>query len=247
MVDLVIPDSVAEVVALPKVNNAVPGVFHPANIDYENHGNNSALKAASDALKAIYEEAGAINELRGNPHEEARAATHDRTVREKVEAAERALDSRLGGAMFGLRAEFRRIEAELDEKAGFVANPAHFSAIVGTLQGMTPEARVGAIGEMVEAGDNATLATIAEAPLFLTGIPKEVRDTIKTRVLQKVAPAGVNLRNALIKAMGHVEAAGNASVFMYAALRGGAEPGAWRERAKQAWARNMAANAGVRR
>lgn len=220
--------------------------MHEAQIDYEAFAGNPALKAASDALKFGRETYVADNEYRGNQDGEDRAATHDRKVRERVEGSQRAVEQRLGAAMATLRGEYRRIERELAEKAGLKSDPALTNAIVGTLQGMTVSERVGAIAQMIEDGDYSVLATIMEQSTFLTGIPKEVRDSIKTRVLTKVDPAGFRLRNALLTAMAKTEAAGNDSGSMFGNLKAGTEPGAWKERARMAAARNASVNAGQR-
>ena len=111
---------------------------------------------------------------------------------------------------------------------------------------MSVPERVGAIAQMIEDGDYSVLATIMEQSTFLTGIPKEVRDSIKTRVLTKVDPVGFRLRNALLTAMANTEAAGNDSGSMFGNLKAGTEPGAWKERARMAAARNASVNAGQR-
>lgn len=233
-------------VPLASLKDGPSYTMHEAQIDYEAFGGNPALKAASDALKFGRETYNADNEYRGAQDGEDRAATHDRKVRERVEGSQRAFEQRIGAAMTSLRAEYQRVERDLAEKAGLKADPTLTNAIVGTLQGMSLPERIAAISQMIEDGDNAVLATIIEQSTFLTGVPKEVRDNIKTRVLTKVDPAGLRLRDGLLNAMMKTEAAGNDSAGMFAKLMAGTEPGAWKVRAQQAAARNMSVNAGQR-
>lgn len=233
-------------VPLASLREGPPHTMHEAQIDYEAFGGNLALKAASDALKFGRETYNSDNEYRGNQDGEDRAATHDKRVRQRVEDSQRTFEQRLGAAMTSLRGEYQRVERELAEKAGLKADPTLTNAIVGTLQGMSLAQRMEAISQMIDDGDNAILATIIEQSTFLTGVPKEVRDTISTRVLMKVDPDGLRLRNGLLNAMMKTEAAGNDSAGMFAKLMDGTEPGAWKVRAQQAAARNMSVNAGQR-
>lgn len=241
MPDYVIPLSNPDV-PLTSLADGPSHTMHEAQIDYEAFNGNPALKAASDALKFGRETYVTDNNFRGNQDGEDRAATHDRKVRERIENSHRSVEQRLGTAMATLRGEYQRIERELAEKAGLISDPALTNAIVGTLQGMSLPERVSAIAQMIEDGDHSVLATIIEQSTFLTGVPKDVRDNIKTRVLTKVDPVGFSLRNALLTAMVKTEAAGNDSGRMFDNLKAGTEPGAWKERAAKEAARNLAVN-----
>ena len=176
----------------------------------------------------------AINKLRTSPHDEDRAATHDRKVRERVDAFDRSISQKFDGAKNELKAELRAVEGELDRKAGLKANPVHFDAITAAFHGMKPEQRIQTLNELIEQGDNASLATLIEAPLFLTGLPPEVRDGIKARVFAKVDPQGLALRDQLNLAIERMEAASFASLPMRAQLRAGTGQGEWKDRAKRA-------------
>lgn len=231
-----------EVVELLKAFQAPPEVLHPGQIDYANFGNNAALKQASDALQHGWNEALAINNLRANPHDEDRAATHDRKVRERVDGFDRSFAEKFDNANAGLKAELRAVEAELERKAGLKSNPAHFDAITAAFYSMKPGQRMATINELIEQGDNASLATLIDAPLFLTGLTADVRDAIKLRVLHKVDPQGLSLSNQLKLAIERMDNAANASLTMRAQLRAGTGQGEWKERAKQAAVRAAADN-----
>lgn len=231
-----------EVVELEKAFQAPPEPMHPGQIDYASFGDNAALKRASDALQHGWNEGVAINNLRANPHDEDRAATHDRKVRERVDAFDRSFAEMFDNANAGLKAELRAVEAELERKAGLKSNPAHFDAITASFHGFKPERRMATINELIEQGDHASLATLIEAPLFLTGLAAEVRDAIKTRVLHKVDPQGLALTDQLKLAIERMDNAANASLTMRAQLRAGTGQGEWKERAKRAAVRAAADN-----
>ena len=230
-------------VPLARVEGIMPYQAHEANIEHEAF-DNSTLRGASDALKFFRETVNADNDFRGNMDPENRAARHDRLVAERVEGSQRAVESRLGTAMGNLRAEWQRVERELADKAGLKADPKWMNAVVGTMHDLPNDgARAQAVAEMIERGDNASLAALIEAPAFVTKLPPELRDGIKGRVLEKADPVAFRLRNALLKAMEKIEAAGNVSAPTFAQLRAGTEPGAAKARAEMAAARSMASNA----
>lgn len=229
-----------EVVELPKAFQAPPEALHGGQIDYASFGDNAALKRASDALQHGWNEAVAINNLRANPHDEDRAATHDRKMRERVDAFDRSFAEMFDNANAGLKAELRSVEAELERKAGLKSNSAHFDAITAAFHGMKPERRMATINELIEQSDHASLATLIEAPLFLTGLTAEVRDAIKLRVLHKVDPQGLSLSDQLKLAIERMDNAANASLSMRAQLRAGTGQGEWKERAKRAAVRAAA-------
>lgn len=229
-------------VALGKAFDGAPSPLHPANVDYEAAGNNAAMKQVSDVLKWGWDEANAINDLRPNMNPEWRAARHDREVAERVDASQRVWADKMDSARGSLVAEQRRVDRQLEDAAGLKSNPTHFDAITGTFIAMKPGQRAETLAQLVEQGENAALATLIEAPLFLTGLTAEQRDSIKTRVLEKVNPAGLKLSQQLAKAYAKLEDASIASLPMFAALKAGTEPGAAKVRADLAAARNVAAN-----
>ena len=239
---IAIPKHNPEVVDLPKAFQSPPEAMHPGQIDYASFGDNAALKRASDALQYGWNEALAINTLRANPHDEDRAATHDRKVCERVDAFDRSFAETFDNANADLKAELRAVEAELERKAGLKPNPAHFDAITASFHGMKPELRMATISDLIAQGDHASLATLIEAPLFLTGLTAEVRDAIKTRVLNKVDPQAVALSDQLKLAIERMDNASYASLPMRAQLRAGTGQGEWKERAKQAAVRAAADN-----
>ena len=242
MPDFVLPQSYPDVPELPKSFQAPPEQMHPGQIEYEAFGNNPALKAAHDALAYGFSTAGQINDLRENPNEEARAATHDRTVREAVDNFDSNWAKKFDQAKRQLQAELAHVNLSLNEAAGLTSDPAWRTAIIGTLQDMTPDGRSEAINAMIEARDHKTLACLIEAPLFVSRLTAETRNGIRDRVLRNVDPEGVRLRDQLAKALDKMEAASLASLPMRAKLRAGTEPGAWRDRAQKAAARAVSSN-----
>lgn len=242
---LTVPDHNPDV-ALPKAFDGVPSPLHPANVDYEAASNNPAMKQVSEVLAWGWDEANAINDLRPNMDPEHRSATHDRLVRERVDASQRSWADKMDRARATLKAEQQRVDRQLEDAAGLKPNPAHFDAITSAFYSMKPGERAETLAQLVEQGENAALATLMEAPLFLTGLVAEQRDTIKTRVLEKVNPAGLALSGQLAKAWAKLEEASFASLTMFSALKAGTEPGEAANRAKMAAARNMAMNAGQR-
>jgi hypothetical protein len=240
--DYVIPANPPEVVPLPKAFDAAHEALHPDQIDYASFGNNAALQRASNALKFAYDEGNAINHLRANPHDEDRAATHDRKVRERVDGFDRTFAQNFDGARADIQSELRRTEADLEQKAGLKANPAWSTAIVGTIQHMSPSERNQAVADLIEQGDHATLATLMDAPLLVSKLTAEQRDSIKTRVFMKVDPKGLALRDQLANALIKLDAASIASLTMRERLRAGTGPGEWKDRAKSAAVHNAATN-----
>lgn len=229
-----LPKAVPDVVELPKAFHAPNSALHPGQIDYTNYGNNPALKRAHDALKSNFDEAVAINELRANPCDEDRAATHDRKVRERCDGFERRAAEKLDGAVAALRAEVSAVEASLASKAGLKVNPAHLNIIVGTMQGLSPDKRTQTVNELIEKGDGATLAALLEVPLFATGLTERVRDSIKDRLFRKVDPQALALRDQLKLALDRMDKAMNETVRMFGSLKSGAGEGDWKRRAQKA-------------
>lgn len=233
MTDIVITNP-AEVVPLPKAFQAPPEALHAGQFDYASFGDNAAIKLMADVVGEAWETGGKVNGERTNPHDEDRAATHDRKIRERVDGAQQRFNDKFERAKAGLAAELKAVEAELDRKAGLKPNPVHFDAITAAFHGMKPEQRAATINELIGQGDHASLATLIEAPLFLTGLNAEQRDSIKTRVLEKVDPKGVALRNQLKLCIERADNAANSSIVMFAQLRAGTNPGDWKVRAQQA-------------
>jgi hypothetical protein len=243
MTDIYLSKAVLDIVELPKAFHAPNSGLHPGQIDFASFGDNPALKRAHDTLKYVFDEGTGINEFRAKPSDEDRAATHDRKVRERCDGFERSAAEKIDGALSGLRAELLTVESNLSNKAGLKPNPVHFDAITAAFHGMKPEQRMATLSQLIEQGDGASLATLVEAPLFLTGLTAEIRDSIKERLYRKVDPMGLKLRDYLKLSLERMDNAANLSVSMFSELRAGTENGAWRKRAETAAARVAAANA----
>jgi hypothetical protein len=243
MADIYLNKAVPDVVELPKAFHAPHSALHPNNIDYESFGNNPALKRAHDALQYVFDESTSINEFRAKPSDEDRAATHDRRVRERCDNFEPNAAEKVDSAIAGVKAEITKVESSLSEKAGLKPNPVHFDAITAAFHGMKPEKRMTTLNELIEQGDGASLATLIEAPLFLTGLTAEVRDSIKERLYHKVDPMGLKLRDHLKLSLERMDKASVIAVQTFAQLRAGTGDGEWRNRAEMFAARNAAANA----
>ena len=235
-----LPEHNVEVVPLPKAFHAPNGYIHAGQVEAEAFPGNAALSAASAALGYGREEAEAINELRANPDDEDRAATHDRKVRERIDNFERTFAERFDNAKAGVENELKRTEADLVEAAGLKPNSAHFDAITSAFHQMKPEQRAATIAELIDQGDHASLATLIDAPLFLTGLTAEVRDSIRERVFHKVNPQAVKLRDHLKVVLKRIDEAGYVAPSMFGQLRSGTGPGEWKNRSKMAAAKAAA-------
>ncbi|WP_336985340.1 hypothetical protein [Altererythrobacter aquiaggeris] len=149
-----------------------------------------------------------------------------------------------------MKRELANVEANLEFDAGLKSNDVHFNAVTAAFSYMKPEQRVQTLNDLIQQGENGALATLIEAPLFLTGLTAEQRDSIKERVFNKLDPQRLALRNQLKLALEKMETASIPALKMTAKLRAGTEPGAWRERAKKAAiaaAVNNATNRNVKR
>lgn len=229
-----IPKHNPEVVELPKAFDEPHEAIHPGQIDYAGFNDNATLKRASDCLGFGRDEARTINQLRTNPHDEDRAATHDRKVREACDKFDRSWAEKFDGAKAALLAELHSVEAALTMKAGLKSNPVHFDAITSSFHNFSVEKRMSTLSELIEQCDGASLATLIEAPLFLTGLTSEVRDSIKERLFRKIDPKGLALRDQLAIARVRMENASLASLPMRAQLRAGTSQGEWKNRAQLA-------------
>lgn len=220
--------------------HAPNGFIHEGHVEANKFPENNALKAAAEALGFARSEAESINELRTDPHEEHLPAQHDRVVRERCDAFHGKLNEKIDNANAGLVRELANVEAGILAKAGLTSNPAHFDAITSAFHMMAPGKRAETVAELVKQGDHASLATLIEAPLFLTGLTAVQRDGIKEQVFHKVDPMAVALRDHLKVVIERFGKAMNASPEMLNRLRSGTAPGEWKTRAQQAAARNAA-------
>jgi hypothetical protein len=221
---------IAEPVAMKRVfdvdgegNSQAPEQLHPAQIPYAEFGDNPALKQASEALKYAFDGLAQIDELRANPHPEYTPARHARTVREALDGFDHAHSHKFDSGRAALKAEHRRVESELATAANLKPNDKHFAAIVGTFQGFNPGQRAQTLDQLIEQQDGPSLASLLEAPLFLTGLTAEQRDSIKLRMFLKVNPQGVALRDALAKSLERFEAASYAAIKARASLLEGTD------------------------
>lgn len=226
-------------VYLDKAYHATNSHINAGQVEAGKFPDNNPLKAMGDALSYGRSEGDGINEFRANPHEEDLPATHDRKVRERCDAFERQFAEKFDNAKAGLERELARVETDLVAKAGLTSNPAHFDGITSTFHNMkTAQRRAEVIAELIAEGDHASLATLVEAPLFLTGLTAVERNGIKERVFHKVDPEAVALRDHLKVVLGRVGKATVAAHDMFQQLRAGTAPGEWKTRAQMAAARN---------
>ena len=215
--------NLADAAAMSRVFTQPPEQLHPAQINHAAFGDNAALKRASECLGFAWEGLASIDTLRASPHPEDKPATHARKVRQSVDMFDSAWAGRWDGAKAALKDEQRRIEGALERAANLKPVPHHFDAITSTFHNMNPGQRAQALDELVEQGDGPTLATLVEAPLFVTGLTAEQRDGIKLRLYRKVDPVGLALRDQVAKALGKMEAASIACIHARAKLREGTD------------------------
>lgn len=209
--------------AMSRVFTQPPEQLHPAQISHAEFGDNPALKRASDCLGFAWEGLASINTLRASPHPEDKPATHARKVRQSLDGFDHAWAGRWDGAKAALKDEQRRVETELERAANLKPVAHHFDAITSTFHNMKGGQRSKALDELVEQGDGPTLATLIEAPLFVTGLTPEQRDGIKLRLYRTVDPAGLALRDQVAKALEKMEAASLACIRARAGLRDGTD------------------------
>ncbi len=243
MPDLIVSHSNPDV-PLQRAFPGPQGILHPENIELPAGVEHPAFGVARDALTYAFDNVEAVDVFRGNQSDEDRSATHDRKVRERVDQTQDAFAEKMTRADNDMRRALADVEAQLVTKAGLKPNAAHFDAITSAFYQMKPGQRAETIAGLIEQGENAALATLMEAPLFLTGLTAEQRDTIKERVFAKVDPQGVKLRDALTKGLAKLDMVGNASVGIFNALRADTHIGAAKERAAKVAARTLAANTG---
>lgn len=239
MADIQLPNHIPNVF-LGAAFHSPNGYIHAGQVEVDKHPENGALKAMAEALGYGRLEGESINSLRANPDEDLMPAQHDRAVRERCAASQAKFAEKFDNAKAGLQRELSNVEAGLVTKAGLTPNPSHFDAITAAFHQMKPSQRAETIADLIAQGDHASLATLIEAPLFLTGLKAEERDAIKERVFHAIDPMGVALRDHLKVVLGRVEHAANASVGMFAALSAGTAPGAWKARGQDAAAKAAA-------
>ena len=247
MPDMIVPNSNPDVFNTRAFPGPV-GAFHPENIEVPAGIEHPAFGIAREAFTYAHDGVEKVDVFRGTPNEEHRAARHDRETRELADQTQAAYNEKVTRAEGELARAHAEVEASLAAKAGLKADPNWRSQVVGVFYDMANDgARAAAIAGMIESGDNASLAALVEAPLVVTKLRPEVRDSIKERVFAKVDPQGVRLRDALAKAQTRLANAHVASFGIFDTLRADTHVGAAKERAAKAAARNMAANADARR
>ena len=186
--------------------------MHPGQINYQDFDNNPALKAASDAFGFMWDGQAALNELRQNYDPEHTPARHARVVKEQLESYSHNSATKLDIAKAGLKSEKERVSKELETAANLKSAPHQYNAIVGTFQTLNVSQRAEALDELIQAKDGVTLATLIEAPLFMTKLTPEQRDSIKLRLYDKTNPVRLKLSQQIVKALAKCEAASLANI-----------------------------------
>jgi hypothetical protein len=197
---------------LKPVASQQPEQVHPAQINFADYDNNPALQRASETLGFGWNGLGDIRQLRAKPHPEDRPATQARKVREAVARFDHEWAPRMDNAKREVKTELERVNGELERAANLKANPAWYNAIVGTFQGLSPEERQKALGDIVEQADGPTLATLIEAPSLVTGLSPDQRKSLKERLFERIDPRATALRNQLTKALAKLDAASIACI-----------------------------------
>jgi hypothetical protein len=228
---------------MPRAFQAPPEQVHPGNVT--NSLDNPVLKRAAETLQYTWDGLASLNEHRATPLPEDNPARHARKVADSLGNFEHNRANRWDGVKAELKAEHRRIESELERAANLKPNAAHFNAIVGTFGGMNPGERARALDELIQASDGPTLATLLDAPAFVTGLTAEQRDNLKLRLFMKVNPAGVTLRDEVARALAKYEAGSIATLRACNALRQGLDRFDKRNREAEAVANKARTGFGV--
>ena len=208
-----------ETAAMKPAFQAVHEAMHRGQINYQDFGNNHALKTASDALGYLWEGQASINELRTKPDPEHTPARHTRVVNEAITSFSHNAASKLQSAKDDIKSELARVEVDLEKAANLKPISHHFDAITSTFHNMNDGQRAAALDQLIRDADGPSLAALIEAPLFVTGLSPEQRNSIKLRLYAKFNPAGLALSQQLTKALAKAEAASLANINGLALLR----------------------------
>ena len=212
-----------ETAAMRPAFQAPHEALHPGQINYQDFDNNPALKNASDAFGYTWEGQAAINELRTKPDPEHTPARHARVVTEAINSFSHNAALKLQNAKDVLKAELAKVEKDLEIAANLKPVSHHFDAITSTFHNMNAGQRAAALDQLINDADGPSLAALIEAPLFVTGLRAEQRDSIKIRLYAKINPVGLALTGQLTKALAKYEDASIANIRGQGLLRDGTD------------------------
>lgn len=212
-----------ETAAMKPAFQAPNEALHPRQINFADFNNNPALKTASDALGFAFAGQAAINELRTKPDPEHSPARHARVVTEAITSFSDNAASKLTGAKEALKTELAKVGKELESQANLKPICHHFDAITSTFHNMNDGQRAAALDQLITDADGPSLAALIEAPLFITGLRMEQRDSIKLRLYAKINPVGLALTEQLTKALAKYEDASIANIRGQGLLRAGTD------------------------
>lgn len=174
-------------------------------IDPINADKLNSIKFGRNVLNSVTKAINDLDDFRATRSPADTPATHAKKVIEAVDNAQKKLVPSYTNAKVALKNDVLELDIELDDLAGLKANPRFEAAIVARFQRMDPADHIEAIDGMIAAGDTASLATLIEAPFIVTGLDPALRDTIRDRVLRKVAPEKLALRAAALTAFEKLE------------------------------------------
>ena len=198
--------------------------LHPGQIPpHTEHGDDPALKEASEALAYGGNMTAQIDNLRATPNPEHSPARHARVVREAIDGFDHAWAVKWDGAKASLKARLRNVEADLEKAANLKPDGDYRNAILGKFDNMTQADKAKWLGKLIETQNGPVLATLLKAPELVTEIGEQQRESLKLELMLKVNPAGVALRDALSVALAKMEKASIASIHARAALRDGTD------------------------
>lgn len=229
-----------EIVELPAIE--LPGNLDGRYINFEAHDGNEALKRTADALTNGHKAFTELNELRANPFDEDRAATHARKVRERYNSTQDAWSQNVTRVETELASELTAVEAELSRAANLKADSRYEGSILNKLIAMTPADQTAFIGQLITDGDGPSLAAVLDAPSALTGLTAERKAELKTAHCAKSAPKQVALRDAIMAAQQHVRDTSIAMLRLAPTMLQWTAPGEWKLRAKKAAAERAGMN-----
>ncbi len=190
--------NIVDAAALPSVlNGQPPEQVHGGQIAYEAYGNNAALKRASDTLQYAWDGLARIDSLRAAPHPEDRPATHAGKVARSVNEFSSSWATRMDSARANVKSELSTVEANLIKAANLKPVDRHFDSITSTFFNLRASEKAAAIEQLIEQNDGPTLATLLEAPNFVTGLSREQKDSARNRLIAKVDPNGLAIRDQL--------------------------------------------------
>ncbi len=113
----------------------------------------------------------------------------------------------MDSARANVKSELSTVEANLIKVANLKAVDRHFDSITSTFFNLDAGGKATALDQLIEQSDGPTIATLLDAPNFVTGLSQEQKNSVKDQLIAKVDPNGLALRDQLKVALVKLDAA----------------------------------------